>query len=64
MEFRVSNLEFGNQIGKFMCSYFGKFFQEIFKNYNFLESGFSKELRFVFLFPSEVNVFYGFSDSK
>ena len=26
MEFEFLNLEFGNQIWKFMCSYFGKFF--------------------------------------
>ena len=26
MDFEFLNLEFGNQIWKFMCSYFGKFF--------------------------------------
>ena len=48
MEFEFLNLEFGNQIWKFMCSYFGKFSGQFSKISNFLELGFSKELKLEF----------------
>ena len=42
IDFWFLNLEFGNQIWKFMYSYFGKFSGQFSKISNFLEFGFSK----------------------
>ena len=41
MKFGFLNLEFGNQIWKFICSYFGKFSGQFSEISNFLEFGFS-----------------------
>ena len=43
MEFGFLNLEFGNQIWKFMCSYYDKFSGQFSKIANFLEFEFSND---------------------
>ena len=48
MDFGFLKLELGNQIWKFMCSYFGKFSGQFSKIANFLEFGFSNELKMEF----------------
>ena len=48
MEFGFLNLEFGNQIWKFICSYFGKFSGQFLKISNFLEFEFFNELKLEF----------------
>ena len=43
MDFGFLNLEFGNQIWKFMCSYYDKFSGQFSKIANFLEFEFSND---------------------